>query len=116
MSEDIGSGFSNATKGAVGGVILSFLLGVIPRLPFVPSVYGDILKLIEVVNLVGSIVLISSFESWGVGYLIGWLSGTGIMSSVGLVESWLFTIYAVVGVVVLIVKGLQWIEKSQKSK
>ena len=104
MPKDAESGFSNAIKAAIGGVILSFLSGVIPKLPFVPLVYADIFKLIEVLNLVGGIVLIYSFESWGAGYLIGWLVGTGVMSSVGLVESWLFQIYTLVGVIVLIDK------------
>ena len=113
MSDDISSGFSNAIAEVVVGIILSAILGVIPALP-VSSYYVGIFQLLEVISLVGGIVLIFAMESWGFGFLIGWLFGTWIMSSAGLVESWLFTLYAVVGLIVLIGKILQKLGLSKK--
>jgi len=110
MSDDIGGGFREAIEGVIGGIIVSAILGVIPTLPFVPSYYVGIFQLLEVISLVGGILLIFAMESWGFGYLIGWLFGMWIMSSAGLVESWLFTLYAVVGAVVFIGKILQKVE------
>lgn len=107
MSDDIGNGFREAIEGVVGGIIVSTVLGVIPTLPSVPSYYVGIFQLFEVAGLVGGILLIFSMESWGFGYLLGWLFGMWIMSSAGLVEPWLFTLYAVVGAVVFIGKILQ---------
>ena len=107
MSDGARSGLRDAVEGVLAGIIFSAILGVIPRLPSVPSYYVGIIQLIEVVNLVGSIVLVYAMESLGAWYLMGWLFGMWIMSSAGLVESWLFTIYVIVGVLVLIGKILQ---------
>jgi len=107
MSDGVRSGFRDAVEGVLAGIILSAILGVIPKLPSVPSYYVGIFQLIEVANLVGSIALVFGMESWGAWYLIGWMFGMWIMSSAGLVESWLFTIYVIVGVLVLIGKILQ---------
>jgi hypothetical protein len=115
MSNDIGRGFREAIEGVVGGIIVSAILGVIPTLPFVPSYYVGIFQLFEVISLVGGILLIFAMESWGFGYLIGWLFGMWIMSSAGLVESPLFTLYAVVGAVVFIGKFLQKVEESLRN-
>ena len=111
MSEGIEKGFSEAIVGVVVGIVLSALLGVIPTLSFVPSYFAGICQLLEVISLVGGILLIFAMESWGLGYLLGWLFGMWIMSNTGLVESWLFTLYAVVGVVVIVVKILEKVEK-----
>jgi len=86
---------------------LSAVLGIIPQLQLVPSYYVGIIQLIEAVYLVGGILVILAMESWGFWYLIGWLFGMWIMSTAGLVESWLFIVYAVVGVPALIGKTLQ---------
>lgn len=107
MSDGARSGIRDAVEGVLAGIILSAILGVIPTLPSVPSYYTGIIQLIEVVNLFGSIVLVFGMESWGAWYLIGWLFGMLIMSSAGLVESWLFTLYTIVGVLVLVGKVLQ---------
>ena len=107
MSDDARSGFRDAVEGVLAGIILSAFLGVIPTIPSVPSYWVGIIQLIEVVNLVGSILLVFAMESWGAWYLAGWLFGTWIMSSAGLVESWLLTIYAIGGVLALVGKVLQ---------
>jgi len=107
MSNDIRGGYGDAVTGVVAGIILSALLEAIPRLPSVPSYYVGIFQLIEIVNLLGSIVLVFTMESWGAWYLIGWLVGMWIMFYAGLVESWLFTIYVIVGAIALIGKILQ---------
>lgn len=71
-----------------------------------PSYHVGIFQLLEAISLVGRILLIFAMESRGLGYLLEWLFGMWVMHSTGLVESLLFTLYAVVGVV-LVVKILQ---------
>jgi len=107
MSDDTRSGFRNAVIGVLEGIILSAVLGIIPQIPHVPSYYVGIIQLIQAVYLIAGILVILAMESWGFWYLIGWLFGMWIMHSAGLVETWLFTIYAIVGVLVLVVKVLQ---------
>jgi len=107
MSDDIQSGFGGAVTEILEGIILSAVLGVISKLPLVPSHYVGIIQLIEAVYLVGGILVILAMESWRFWYLIGWLFGMWIMSTAGLIESWLFTVYVVVGVPTLIIKALQ---------
>lgn len=51
-------------------------------------------------------------HAWGLRYLSGWLFGMWAMSTVNLVESWLFIVYAVVGVPVLILKVAQKVRSS----
>jgi len=107
MSDDIQSGFRDAVIGILEGIIVSAVLGIIPKIPLVPSYYVGIIQLIEAVYLVAGILVILAMESWGFWYLLGWLFGMWIMSSTGLVESWLLTLYAIVGAVVLLVKILK---------
>jgi len=106
MSDDIQSGLRDAVMGILEEIRVSSVLGIIPLIPNVPSYYVGIIQLIEVVYLVGGILVILAMESWGFWYLLGWLFGMWIMSTAGLVESWLFTLY-VVGAVVLLVKILK---------
>jgi len=98
-------GLEEAIGGVMGGLTLSAVLGLIPSLP-IPSSYVALFQLIPVINLIVSIVVVLAFDSWGFGHLIGWLCGTGLMASVGLVELWLFAIYSTVGIVVLVTKIL----------
>lgn len=109
MSDQIKSGVGNAIVEVIVGIILSAILGIIPKLPLVPASYVGIFQLFDVLFLVGSILVIHEMESWGIGYLVGWLFAAWIMSIAGLVESWLFTIYAVVGGVTLLVKFLRMV-------
>ena len=111
MSGRIEKGFREAVTEVFVGVILSVVLGIIPTLPIIPDDYVVLFQLIPIITLIGSIVVIEAFESWGIWYLIGWLFGMGIMSSTGLVESSLFILYLVVGGVVLIFKLLKKLEK-----
>jgi len=104
---NIEGGLRDVVKEAVAGAVLSAALSLIPKLGVVQPEYVGIFQLIELTFLVGGILAISKMESMGIGYLIGWLFGAWIMSNVGLVESWLFTLYAVVGTVVLIGKILR---------
>lgn len=107
MSDNIQSGFRNAIVGVLLGIIFSTILGAISKIPSVPPQYVGIIRLIQVVYLVAGILVILAMESWAFWYLIGWLLGIWIMYSVGLVESWLFVVYAIIGVVVLVVKILR---------
>jgi len=112
MSDDIERGLVNAIREVLEGIILSAVLGIIPKLPLMPSYYAGIFQLIQAVYLIVGILVILKMESWGFWYLAGWLFGMWIMSTAGLIESWLFIIYAVVGVLVLFEKALQKIGSS----
>ena len=107
MSNDLQNGLRDAIIDVLEGIIVSAVLGIIPLIPNVPSYYVGIIQLFEVVYLVGGILVILAMERWKLGYLLGWLLGMWIMSSTGLVESWLFMLYVVVGAVVLFVKVLR---------
>jgi hypothetical protein len=98
-----------AMTGILAGIILQAVLGVIPGLPNIPAYMRAraALQLIPIINLVGSIVIVAAFDSWGLWYLIGWLFGTGIMAIAGLIESWLLTLYLVVGAIALVLKILK---------
>lgn len=107
MPDDIRSGFNDAAVGIVEGILVSSVLGIIPLIPNVPSYYVGIIQLIGAVYLIGGILVILAMESWGLWYLLGWLFGMWIMSSGGLVESWLFTLYAIVGIFTMVMKVLR---------
>lgn len=107
MSDSVEKGLREAVAGIVTGIILQTILGIIPTIPDIPAYYVGLFQLMPIINLVGSIVIVAAFESWGSWYLVGWLFGTGIMAIGGFVESWLLTLYLAVGVVVLVLKLLK---------
>jgi hypothetical protein len=107
MPNDVGSGFGDAVVGIFEGIIVSALLGIIPLIPNVPSYYVGMIQLFQAVYLIGSILVILAMKSWGFWYLLGWLFGMWIMSVGGLVESWLFTLYVIVGILTMVMKVLQ---------
>jgi hypothetical protein len=107
MSDDIQSGFRDALIEILEGIIVSAVLGIIPLIPNVPSYYVGMIQLIQALYLIVGILVILKMKSWKFWYLIGWLIGMWIMSTAGLIESWLFIVYAVVGVPTLITKALQ---------
>ena len=107
MSDDIQSGLHSAITEILEGIVLSVILGIIPAIPNVPSYYVGIIQWIEVFYLVAGILVILAMESWKFWYLVGWLFGMMIMSTAGLIESWLFIIYVIVGIPVLIIKALR---------
>jgi len=108
MSAGFEEGFKEAIMGVISGIIISVFLMVIRSSELVPPPY---IALFEIVTLVGGLVLIARMESWGIGYLIGWLFCMWIMSHSGLVENWLVVVYFVVGVPILILKILQGIKE-----
>jgi hypothetical protein len=101
------SGFRDAVIGVLEGIIVSTVLGIIPQIPNIPSYYVGIIQLFEAIYLIGGILVILAMESWGFWYLSGWLLGMWIMSGTGLVESWLFALYFIVGAPTLAIKVLQ---------
>jgi len=107
MSDSVEKGLKEAVAGVLAGIILQAVLGIIPTLPNIPTHYVALFQLIPIINLIGSIVVVTAFESWGFWYLIGWLFGMWIMSSTGFVESWVFILYLVVGGVVFVLKLLK---------
>jgi hypothetical protein len=108
MSDDIGEGLSDAMWGAIEGAILSCLFSVfsevVVTLPDVPSYAIGIFQLLGVVLLVGSMLVVPKMKLWRIAYLIGWLLGTWIMYTAGLVESWLLVVYVIVGILAFIGK------------
>ena len=93
-----GRGFSDAIKGVVSGFIITAMIAGILNLTNQKNDIGAI----EGVNSLAGIIIIYNFESWGNGYLIGWLCATGILSALGLIDSSLFYLYLVIGALVLI--------------
>jgi len=112
MSDDIQDGIRDAIVGILEGIIVSTVLGIIPLFPNVPSYYVGIIQLFQALYLIAGILVILKMESWKFWYLVGWLIGMWIMSSTGLVESWLFVLYLVVAVPTLIIKALRKAESA----
>jgi len=102
------SGFEEGLKQAlvevIGGIIISVFLMAIRNSGLVPPSY---ISLFDLVNLVGSILLVIGMEYWGTGYLVGWLAGIWIMHYSGLVEAWLVILYFVVGLTILVARFLK---------
>jgi hypothetical protein len=99
MYDDFEDGIKAAILGILTGLVTSSILVVIKELGPTYASYGT---LFELVNLVGSILVITKFKHIGSGYLAGYILGFGILSYVGLVETWLFILYAVVGVPIIV--------------
>ena len=111
MLTEVREGFKEAIIGVIGGIIISAVLTAIRSSPLLPPSYVALIDLFQVISFVGGLILITQMESWGVGYLIGWLLGMWAMSLSGLVENWLFVVYFTVGVLVFIGKILQKIKE-----
>lgn len=111
MSNEVKEGFKEAIMGVIGGIIISALLTAIKSSALLPPSYIALIAVLQVISFVGGIILITQMESWGAGYLIGWLFGIWVMSLSGLVENWLAELYFVVGVVVFIGKIFQKIKE-----
>jgi len=111
MLTEVREGFKEAIIGVIGGIIISAVLTAIRSSPLLPPSYVALIDLFQVISFVGGLILITQMESWGAGFLIGWLFGMWIMAFSGLVESWLVTLYLAVGGVVLIAKIFQKIKE-----
>lgn len=54
--------------------------------------------------MIVDIVLIATMQYIGIGYLLGWWFGMGIMVYAGLVETWIVVLYIAVGIVAIVAK------------
>lgn len=106
MSYDTESRLRDAIVDVLEGIIVSAVLGIFTLITNVPSNYVAIFQLLEIMFLIGGMLVILVMEKWKLGYLLGWLIGMSIMSSLGLIESWLFILYAVVGLLTLFLNVL----------
>jgi hypothetical protein len=95
------AGFKASLKGAFVGVILSVVFSTIKQLTPTYTVFVDLFLLL---NLVGSVLLITKLKYWGSGYLVGYLFAIWVMNYFGLIETWLVMLYAVVGVAYIIIR------------
>jgi hypothetical protein len=109
LEEGFRTAIENVVSGIVIGALISAFLPILKTFSFVPSYYISLFQLIEVANLVGSILIVFAMEKWGFFYLLGWLLGMWIMSYSGLIEMWLLVLYGIVGSVVLVIKILKWL-------
>jgi hypothetical protein len=99
--------FWDTVQGIVVGGFINVALEIMKTTPYVPSYYTSLLQLLQVVILIGSIFAVFQIESWRFMYLLGWLIAMWFLYSVNLVESWLFILYAVVGIPVLLIRILK---------
>ena len=66
--------------------------------------YASYVSIFELFNLLGSITIMTKFKYWASGYLIGYLFAITILSYIGLAESWLVVLYAIVGIPIIILR------------
>lgn len=91
MSEE---GFKEAIKGAIISIVVTALIIIILNL----TGNQDNIPLILGANALADIIIISEFEDWGKGYLIGWLIGSGILTVIGILDQDIFLLYLLIGV------------------
>jgi len=101
MAEYFEDGFKAAFVGAITGLVISIILVLIKV--FGPM-YSSSVTLIELGSLVASILLITKLKYWATGYLAGYLLAMWLLSFIGLAETWLFLLYALVGIPVIILR------------
>ncbi len=99
--DDMEDGFKTAFIGTITGLVLSVVLVIIKGLG---PLYASYVSLFQLLNLVGSILLITKLKYWASGYLIGYLFAMWLLSNFGLVESWLVLLYAIVSIPLIIAR------------
>lgn len=109
MVDDIGRGFHYAVVVILFDIVSSAFLGAFSTLSM--SYYLGIVLVIGALNLVGCLVVVLKFESWGYGFLIGWLVGQWVFFYAGFIEFLLFIFYMIIGLGVLFFKMIQWVRE-----
>ena len=89
---------SGVIAGIVGFAETAIILTMAPYYPLPSFSIGIFLAF----NLLVSITIISRYEEWGSGYLIGWLFGQWLLVPGGIIEVWLVIFYTVVGMIFLV--------------
>lgn len=102
MSDRLVEGFEGAIIGIIVGLVISAFSSAFP------SPYR---QLIEVINLVQSILVFENFDRMGIGYLAGWLCGMWLMWQAGVVYNLFGTAYTIVGLLVLFEKIIRDIQR-----
>jgi hypothetical protein len=103
--------FQDTLEGMVAGVLIQVTLTILKTMPDVPSYYASLIQLIEVLLLIGSIFVVFQIETWRFMYLLGWILAMWFLDYAGLVEHWLFIVYACVGIPTLIIRIFKEITK-----
>lgn len=102
--EDVEEGYREAIEGVVVGFIIQISIVVLREISIIPSTYVILLQLIQVAGIIGDILLILTKLYRGIGFLMGWAFGMGIMAYAGFVETWLIVLYLVVGIIAIGIK------------
>jgi len=98
------SGFKRAITEVVTGVIVVVIIDAVVNFYKV----GWITILFNVLSIILIIFLIDKIKYWSIGYLIGWLFGLALISS--LLTPWEIGLYFAIGIPLLIFKFKNKIE------
>jgi 4-amino-4-deoxy-L-arabinose transferase-like glycosyltransferase len=90
--------FNNAIKEVLGGFLKTALIFWILSQT---NLKNDIVAFIGF-NSLADIAVIYYFDSWGIPYLLGWLTASGLLTALGLLSQDVFTLYLIVGVLILL--------------
>jgi hypothetical protein len=101
MFEDFEDGIGAAFWGTITGLMLSVVLVVGKTLG--PS-YASMFAIIEVFNLLGTILFVTKMKYLGSGYLLGYLFGFGLSAIFNFEEPWVFLLYAFVGIPLIFIR------------
>jgi|WetSurMetagenome_2_1015567.scaffolds.fasta_scaffold779365_1 hypothetical protein len=101
MFEEFEDGIDAAFGGTIAGFVLSVVFAVGKMLA--PS-YSSLFALIEVLNLLGTILFVTKMKYLGSGYLLGYLIGFGLSAAFNFEEPWVFLLYAFVGIPLIFIR------------
>lgn len=94
----LGKGLRDALKGAFSSLLLTFIITLFLTL----TNNQNNIDLIVGLNALIDIIIIYQFESWGIGYLFGWLVGSFILAKIGLLENNIFELYLFVAFLIIV--------------
>jgi hypothetical protein len=103
------SGFRQAVISTLIGLILVVAVSFCVNAGWIPAYSTTILSFF---NIVASIFAMLKMRGWGIFYVIGWLAGSFIFNSLGLLEPTDIIFNIVVPIVILALRILFWFKKS----
>ncbi len=108
MVDSVEAGLKTALAGVLGGVALGAAFRIIRT---IAPEYGTIVTLLELLNLLGSVIFMVKMKYRGSGYLIGYLLGIWLMGYLGIEESWKVALCAIVGVPLILVRFTKKVQR-----
>jgi uncharacterized membrane protein len=102
---NIESGFKRAITEVITGIITIAIIEVILDIYKV----GWLIILINIISIILIIFLIDKITYWSIVYLLGWLFGLAMLSS--LLAPWEIVLYFIIGVPLLIIKFKNKLER-----